>query len=60
MNLATSDQTKLLPHNSYYRGLTATLNTKIGLSFDTLIGFSSLRDELPAFRHSVLEMIGSL
>jgi len=29
--------------------------TKIGLSFDTLIGFSSLRDELPEFRRRVLE-----
>jgi hypothetical protein len=43
-----------------HRGRTEALNTKIGLSFGTLIGLSSLRDELPEFRRRLVGMIGSL
>jgi hypothetical protein len=50
MNLTTWDETKWLPHNSYYRGLTATLSTKTGPSIVAVTGLSSLRDELPEFR----------
>jgi hypothetical protein len=49
MNLDTRDGTKWLAHKLCYRGLTATLNTKIGLSIGAAIGSSSLRDELPNF-----------
>ena len=45
---------------SCYRGPTKAFNTKIGLSICAVIGFSSLRDELPEFRRNALEMIGSL
>jgi hypothetical protein len=34
-----------------------TFSTKIGLSIGAVIGFSSLRDELPNLRRSALEMI---
>jgi hypothetical protein len=53
MNLAMWEETKWLPHNSYYPGLTATLNTKIGLSFDTLIGCCFLCDELTGLEAAV-------
>jgi hypothetical protein len=52
MNLTTWDETKWLPHNSYYRGLTATLSTKTGPSIVAVTGLSSLRDELPEFRRT--------
>jgi hypothetical protein len=49
MNLDTRDGTKSLAHKLCYRGLTATLNTKIGLSIGAVTVFSSLRDELDYF-----------
>jgi hypothetical protein len=41
-----------LPDNSYHPGRTETLSTKIGLSIGAVMGFSSLRDELPNFARS--------
>ena len=43
-----------------YPARTEAFNIKIGLSSSDTIGSSSLRDELPNRRRSVLEMIGSL
>jgi hypothetical protein len=46
------------PHESGLYCRSATVSTKNGLSLDTLIGSSSLRDELPTLR--AVKMIGSL
>src|SRR5439155_8445518 len=44
---------------SHYPDRTEAFSIKTGLSICAVMGFSSLRDELPEFRRDVLEMIGS-
>jgi len=47
LRISCTFQLSPVAHRSYYRGRTKAFNTKIGISFDTLIGSYSLPDELP-------------